>query len=93
MLKKRIIPILLLKDERLVKTRKFNESTDVGDPVKSAYVYNSQQSDELIILNINRGDRNINPLKKNYTSNNRKLFHASFNRGWNKFVRRCQIFN
>ena len=64
MLKKRIIPILLLEDERLVKTRKFYESRDVGDPVKSAYVYNSQQSNELIILNINKGDRNINPLKK-----------------------------
>ncbi len=61
MLKKRIIPLQLLKQGRLVKGRQFGEYRDVGDPVKSASVYNSQQADELVILNI-EGEKGIAPL-------------------------------
>ncbi len=57
MLKKRIIAIQLLLGERLVKTREFGGYRDVGDPVKSAAVYNSQHLDELILLNIDRDRR------------------------------------
>lgn len=64
MLKKRIIPIQLLKDGRLVKTAKFDRSRDVGDPVKSAAVYNAQQADELIFLNIDRGRRAVDGVAK-----------------------------
>ena len=53
MLKKRIIPIQLLSNNRLVKTRQFSEPRDVGDPVMSSKVYSSQDADELILLNIN----------------------------------------
>ncbi|SFC24527.1 imidazole glycerol phosphate synthase subunit HisF [Pseudoalteromonas denitrificans] len=53
MLKKRVVPILLLKNGRLVKGVKFNHYRDVGDPIQSAAVYNSQTADELIILDIN----------------------------------------
>jgi imidazole glycerol-phosphate synthase subunit HisF len=52
LLKKRIIPILLLKDGRLVKGINFSNYRDVGNPISSAAVYNSQQADELIVLNI-----------------------------------------
>lgn len=62
MLKKRIIPVQLLMDGRLVKTVRFGEWRDVGDPVKSSAVYNSQYADELIFLNIAREDRSIAPL-------------------------------
>jgi len=62
MLKKRIIPIQLLLDGRLVKTVKFNSWRDVGDPVKSSAVYNSQYADELIFLNISRTDRTVQSL-------------------------------
>jgi cyclase len=62
MLKRRIIPIQLLMDGRLVKTTRFGTWRDVGDPVASARVYNSQYADELIFLNINRGQRDIQPL-------------------------------
>jgi len=51
-LKKRIIPLLLLKNGRLVKSIQFANYRDVGDPISSASVYDSQQADELIILNI-----------------------------------------
>lgn len=62
MLKRRIIPILLLIDGRLVKTVRFDGYRDVGDPVQSAKVYNAQDADELVFLNINRQQRSIEPL-------------------------------
>lgn len=62
MLKKRVIPVQLLMGGRLVKTRRFAEPRDVGDPVKSSAVYNSQYADELIFLNVERGARSVAPL-------------------------------
>ena len=52
MLKKRIIPIQLLQDENLVKTKQFDNSRHVGEPVSSSKIYNAQYADELIFLNI-----------------------------------------
>jgi cyclase len=62
MLKKRIIPVQLLLNGRLVKTQEFGSWRDVGDPVASSRVYNSQQADELVFLNISRDNRQIEPL-------------------------------
>lgn len=62
MLKKRIIPIQLLAQGRLVKPVRFGEWRDVGDPVKSSAVYNSQYADELIFLNIARSSRRVEDL-------------------------------
>ena len=53
-LKKRIIPVQLLLDNRLVKTKKFSKPIDVGDPIKSSKIYNDCDADELIFLNIKR---------------------------------------
>jgi len=61
-LKRRIIPIQLLMNNRLVKTRRFTDWRDVGDPVKSSAVYNSQYADELIFLNIARERDSMQPL-------------------------------
>lgn len=62
MLKKRIIPVQLLLNNRLVKTKKFNNFLDVGNPVKSSKIYNDSDADELIFLNIERKSRSIGPL-------------------------------
>lgn len=64
MLKKRIIPVQLLMDGRLVKTVRFGTWRDVGDPVKSSAVYNSTNADELIFLNISREERTIAALRR-----------------------------
>jgi cyclase len=61
-LKRRIIPVQLLMNGRLVKTRRFADWRDVGDPVKSSAVYNSQYADELIFLNIARDRASVQPL-------------------------------
>ena len=62
MLKKRIIPVQLLMGDRLVKTVGFDSYRDVGDPVASSKVYNSQYADELVFLNINRENRSVRSL-------------------------------
>src|SRR3989344_5933667 len=56
MLKTRLIPVLLLKSGRMVKPVRFEESgiRDVGDPVTTARIYDSQDADELIFLNIGK---------------------------------------
>lgn len=59
MLKKRVIPVLLYANRRLVKTVRFDLETarNVGDPVKSVAVYNSQLADEIVLVSIDRGRR------------------------------------
>lgn len=52
MLKKRIIPCLLLKGGRCVKGVNFKNHRDVGHPITNAKIYESQGADELIFLNI-----------------------------------------
>lgn len=62
MLKRRIIPIELLSEGRLIKTRSFGCARDVGDPVKSSKVYSDQDADELVLLNIDRNGQQIEQL-------------------------------
>ncbi len=52
MLTKRIIPCLDVKDGRVVKGINFLKLRDAGDPVEIAKVYDAQQADELVFLDI-----------------------------------------
>ena len=54
MLRTRVIPILLLKGGRMVKPVRFGEGQerDVGAPVTTARIYDSQDADELVFLDI-----------------------------------------
>lgn len=52
MLANRLIPTLLLKDGRLVKTVQFDKIRDVGNPVTAAKIYDAQGVDELLFLDI-----------------------------------------
>lgn len=52
MLKKRIIPTLLLSNGRMVKGKQFINFRDTGDPVSAARIYNAQNADELLFLDI-----------------------------------------
>jgi cyclase len=61
-LKKRIIPVQLLMDGRLVKTVGFDTHRDVGDPVSSSKIYNATYADELVFLNISRDHRHVLPM-------------------------------
>ncbi len=52
MLKKRIIPVLLLKNGRMVKGKKFKDYIDTGNPSSTVKIYTSQYADELMFLDI-----------------------------------------
>ena len=62
MLKKRIIPVQLLINNRLVKTVNFDSYRDAGDHIYSSRIYSQQDTDELVFLNIDREKRDINNL-------------------------------
>lgn len=61
-LKRRLIPVMLLQGQRLTKTIGFGPGRDVGDPIKSAQVYSDQSADELVVLHIGRENRGVEPL-------------------------------
>jgi cyclase len=52
MLKKRLIPVLLLKNGRMIKTKQFDKYRDVGNPITAAKIYDAQWADELVFLDI-----------------------------------------
>ncbi len=52
MLAKRIIPCLDVKDGRVVKGINFVNLLDAGDPVEQAIIYDKQEADELVFLDI-----------------------------------------
>ncbi|MCM8796799.1 MAG: imidazole glycerol phosphate synthase subunit HisF [Candidatus Omnitrophica bacterium] len=52
MLTKRIIPCLDIKEGRVVKGVRFLSLRDAGDPVEVARLYDSEQADELVFLDI-----------------------------------------
>lgn len=52
MLRHRVIPSLLLRNEGLVKTIQFGKSSYVGDPINAVKIFNEKEVDELIVLDI-----------------------------------------
>ncbi len=70
MLKRRLIPKLLLKASRvgashrmvLVTTVGFDRTIDVGDPVSQAKIYEAQAADELIFLDLDASVESRQPL-------------------------------
>jgi len=52
MLRTRVIPALLLRNESLVKTVRFDKFTYVGDPCNTVRIFNELEVDELLFLDI-----------------------------------------
>jgi len=52
MLRVRVMPCLLLRQSKLVKTVRFREPDYIGDPVNAVKIYNDKEVDELIFLDI-----------------------------------------
>lgn len=49
----RVIPVLLLNGNKLVKSVKFKDHKYVGDPINAVKIFNEKEVDELAILDIN----------------------------------------
>ena len=64
----RYIPILLLRDGGLYKTRKFEKETYLGDPINIIKIFNDKCVDELVLLDIaaarNRSEPNFEILRE-----------------------------
>lgn len=60
MLRKRIIPILQLKEDELVKSRNFKNHKYVGDPINAVRIFNEIQVDEIILLDIFKSKKKEN---------------------------------
>ena len=61
MLKKRIIPSLLMKNSGLVKGKNFKDHCYVGDPINAVKIFNEKLVDELMILDIDATVKNLDP--------------------------------
>jgi len=61
MLRVRLIPTLTLKNGRVIKTINFDRFRDVGDPRTMGKVYDSQDVDELILLDITASQEKREP--------------------------------
>ncbi len=55
----RIIPVLLIDHNRLVKTIRFNNPNYLGDPINAVKIFNEKMADELCILDITRKKNGI----------------------------------
>lgn len=58
MIRKRLIPTLLLNNEGLYKTRKFKNPVYLGDPINIVKLFNDKCADELCIIDIRRHAEN-----------------------------------
>jgi len=61
MLYNRVIPVLLLKNDHLVKTIQFKKEVYVGDPVNAVKIYNEKEVDEIVILDITASQEKREP--------------------------------
>jgi cyclase len=52
MYRPRIIPVLLLKDNGLVKSTKFKNYKYIGDPINAVWIFNELYADEIVFLDI-----------------------------------------
>jgi cyclase len=65
--RKRVIPLLLLKGDKLVKTKKFSSPVYVGDVINAVKIFNEKEVDELALIDITplseRRDPNFSIIK------------------------------
>jgi len=52
MFRPRVIPVLLLKNQGLVKSKIFKDYRYIGDPINAVKIYNDLKADELVFLDI-----------------------------------------
>jgi len=52
MLRKRVIPTLLIRGNKLIKGVKFKNHSYVGDPINIVKIFNEKYVDELLIFDI-----------------------------------------
>ncbi|MCC7333023.1 MAG: imidazole glycerol phosphate synthase subunit HisF [Flavobacteriales bacterium] len=57
----RVIPVLTLQNEKLVKTIRFKNPTYIGDPINAVKIFNEKEVDEIVILDITATEEKREP--------------------------------
>lgn len=52
MFRPRVIPVLLLKNQALIKSKKFSDHNYIGDAINAVRIFNDLKADELVFLDI-----------------------------------------
>jgi cyclase len=58
MFRPRIIPVLLLNKDHLVKSKKFKDYRYIGDPINAVRIFNELMADELVFLDVSATKNN-----------------------------------
>jgi imidazole glycerol-phosphate synthase subunit HisF len=53
----RVIPVLLIQDNKLVKTVRFRKPVYVGDPINTIKIFNDKEVDELVVFDVSASSR------------------------------------
>ncbi len=61
MFRPRVVPVLTISDNNLVKTFNFKNPRYIGDPINAIKIFNEKEVDELIIIDIDATKKNIEP--------------------------------
>ena len=59
MYRPRIIPVLLLQNQYLVKSVNFKKHNYIGDPINAVKIFNDLKADELVFLDIEASGKNL----------------------------------
>ena len=57
----RVIPVLTIDKEKLVKTVKFKKPNYIGDPINAVKIFNTKEVDEIVLLDITATKENRAP--------------------------------
>lgn len=93
MLRTRIIPVLLLKNESLVKTVQFGKFGYIGDPINTCRIFNELEVDELCFLDISASIEKRGPDYKILQEISNECFMPlSYGGGIDSFVKAEKVF-
>ena len=54
----RVIPVLTVDNEKLVKTIRFKKPNYIGDPINAVKIFNNKEVDEIVLLDITATQEN-----------------------------------
>lgn len=93
MLRTRVIPVLLLKEESLIKTIQFGKYGYIGDPINTCRIFNELEVDELCFLDISASKDNKEPDYKILQEISNECFMPlSYGGGINSYEKAEKVF-
>jgi len=93
LLRTRVIPVLLLKDESLVKTVQYGKYGYIGDPINTCRIFNELEVDELSFLDISASKEKKDPDYKILQEISNECFMPlSYGGGVDSFAKAEKVF-